>query len=127
MCGIAGTIQRQSASPSELGALEKMTSRMAHRGPDGFGHFRVKQDRWEIALGHRRLSIIDLAGGKQPLGNEEGSIQITFNGEIYNFRELREKLEASGHRFATRSDTEVLVHHYEDHGVEGLADFNGMF
>src|SRR5438270_13705544 len=118
MCGIAGYVQRASANE---GVIERMTARLSHRGPDGQGVWRSTFGEWSIALGHRRLAIIDLAGGHQPLGNEDGSVQITFNGEIYNFALLREELIRRGHRFATRSDTEVLVHHHEDYGVEGLA------
>jgi len=100
-----------------------MTGRLSHRGPDASGYFRGDG----IALGHRRLSIIDLAGGDQPLGNEDGAIQVVFNGEIYNFRELRAELIAKGHRFATHSDTEVLVHLYEEEGERMPERLNGMF
>ncbi|HXH23621.1 MAG TPA: hypothetical protein VNI78_00140, partial [Vicinamibacterales bacterium] len=89
--------------------LCSMSRRIAHRGPDGEG-------RWVrpgIALIHRRLSIIDLATGDQPMSNEDGSVHVVFNGEIYNFEELRRRLESRGHRFKTRSDTEVIVHLYE--------------
>lgn len=96
---------------------------LAHRGPDGDGHF------WdgEIGLGHRRLSIIDVDGGAQPIGNEDGSLQVVFNGEIYNFVELRNELEGVGHTFKTRSDTEVIVHAYEQWGMDCVNRFNGMF
>ena len=104
-----------------------MTDRLTHRGPDGRGVWKSRAGDWEIALGHRRLSIIDIEGGAQPLGNEDGAVQIIFNGEIYNFRELRAMLEQRGHRFATRCDTEAIIHHYEDHGAAGLDALNGMF
>jgi asparagine synthase (glutamine-hydrolysing) len=100
-----------------------MLAVIKHRGPDGDGRYI---DR-EIGLGHRRLSIIDLGGGAQPIGNEDGSVQIVFNGEIYNFIELRKELEAFGHQFKTRSDTEVIVHAYEQWGTECVKRFNGMF
>ena len=100
-----------------------MVAAMHHRGPDGDGCY-VDQ---EIGLGHRRLSIIDLGGGGQPLGNEDGSLQIVFNGEIYNFVELREELLAFGHTFRTKSDTEVIVHAYEQWGARCVEKFNGMF
>ncbi|HUQ93584.1 MAG TPA: asparagine synthase (glutamine-hydrolyzing) [Bryobacteraceae bacterium] len=119
MCGIAGFL---TSHPDPL-ILTRMCDRIAHRGPDDFGIYR---DHF-AALGHRRLSIIDLRGGKQPLSNEDGSLMVTFNGEIYNYRELRSDLIQRGHRFRTESDTEVLVHLYEDVG-ERLPEFlRGMF
>lgn len=122
MCGIAGFITTDGGAPKRA-LLEVMCDRLAHRGPDGFGYFEDDN----AGLGHRRLSIIDLSGGAQPLGNEDGSLQVVFNGEIYNFQELREDLVRKGHHFQTHSDTEVLVHLYEDVG-ERLPEFlNGMF
>ena len=100
-----------------------MCDALRHRGPDAEGHFQ----RDPILLGHRRLSIIDLAAGQQPLGNEDGSVWVTFNGEIYNFQELRERLLGLGHRFATQSDTEVIVHAYEQYGGRCVEHFRGMF
>src|SRR5690606_33286067 len=103
--------------------LEKMNDAIAHRGPDGFGyHFDGR-----VGLGHRRLSIIDLAEGDQPIYNHDGSVVIVFNGEIYNYRELREQLLSAGYKFKTHSDTEVIVHLYEQKGIDCLADLNGMF
>ena len=100
-----------------------MTSIIQHRGPDGKGLFVDG----EVGLGHRRLSIIDIEGGSQPIPNEDGTLQIVFNGEIYNFVELRKELESAGHRFSTRSDTEAIVHAYEQWGVDCVKHFNGMF
>ena len=124
MCGIAGYVQQGGHTP---GLIERMTSRLAHRGPDGSGVWLDVKDGWHVALGHRRLSIIDVEGGRQPLGNEDGSVCISYNGEIYNFRALRSELERLGHRFATRCDTEAVVHHWEEHGTAGLRDYNGIF
>ena len=100
-----------------------MNSAIRHRGPDGEGEFVDG----EVGLGHRRLSIIDLSGGAQPIGNEDDSIQVVFNGEIYNFIELRDELQQHGHCFKTRSDTEVIAHAYEQWGAECVKRFNGMF
>jgi asparagine synthase (glutamine-hydrolysing) len=100
-----------------------MASAIRHRGPDGEGFFIGGR----VGLGHRRLSIIDLTGGAQPISNEDDTIQIVFNGEIYNFIELRKELEAAGHQFKTRSDTEVILHGYEEWGVDCVSRFNGMF
>lgn len=122
MCGIAGFLNR-GGRPAELAPLRRMTERLAHRGPDGSGYFMDGP----LGLGHRRLSIIDVAGGHQPLGNEDGRLQVVFNGEIYNYLDLREDLERRGHRFATRSDTEVLVHLYEEVGGRLPEHLNGMF
>jgi len=122
MCGIAG-IFHLGGEPIDRDLLERMTGIIQHRGPDGQGHF---VDR-EIGLGHRRLSIIDLAAGAQPMTNEDGALQIVFNGEIYNFIELRKELESAGHQFATHSDTEVIVHAYEQWGPACVSRFNGMF
>ncbi len=122
MCGICGIFDR-SGNPINRDTLARMNSIIRHRGPDGEGEWVDH----EIGLGHRRLSIIDVDGGGQPIGNEDDSIQIVFNGEIYNFIELREELEKSGHRFKTRSDTEVIVHAYEQWGSACVKRFNGMF
>jgi len=122
MCGICGIFDK-AGLPIERGLLSMMTSAMNHRGPDGEGQF---VDR-EIGLGHRRLSIIDVDGGGQPISNEDESLQVVFNGEIYNFVELRVELEARGHKFKTRSDTEVITHAYEQWGKTCVEHFNGMF
>src|SRR5262245_53790534 len=122
MCGIAGIIDGQGRGV-DRSSLERMCSRLAHRGHDAESFF-VNHD---AGLAQRRLSIIDLASGKQPMANEDGSIWVTFNGEIYNFQELRERLEGLGHRFATHSDTEVIVHAYEQYGIDCVRHFRGMF
>ncbi len=122
MCGIAGFVNR-SGEGADLAILMRMTATLSHRGPDGDG-FHCDG---AAALGHRRLSIIDLAGGAQPMANESDTIWVTFNGEIYNEPALREQLESRGHRFRTRSDTECLVHLYEDYGPDFVRHLNGMF
>lgn len=122
MCGICG-IYDLAGNKVDSGLLGLMTERIRHRGPDGGGCFVSG----EIGLGSRRLSIIDLEGGSQPQSNEDGGLQVVFNGEIYNFVELREELQQKGHRFKTRCDTEVIVHAYEEWGEDCTARFNGMF
>jgi asparagine synthase (glutamine-hydrolysing) len=150
MCGIAGFCNLDG-KPIELDFLVSMTRTLSHRGPDEEGYF-VNSPAFcnktvlgsssaiplytsninvegvgNVGLGHRRLSIIDLASGHQPLSNEDGSVWITFNGEIYNFQELKEQLEARGHIFRTRSDTETIVHAYEEWGEEAVKKLRGMF
>lgn len=134
MCGIAGAVWIDAGSALAQETLVRMTNILAHRGPDAEGSYESDVATYGypgsicgVALGHRRLSIIDLAGGKQPLSNEDGSVWVTFNGEIYNFRSLRKRLEGSGHHFRTGSDTETLVHLYEDEGVDFLRHLEGMF
>jgi asparagine synthase (glutamine-hydrolysing) len=123
MCGIAGVFYADQEREAELSSLAAMSGAIAHRGPDGDGIFRAPG----LGLVHRRLSIIDLTSGQQPLGNEDGTIQVVFNGEIYNYRELARELAGKGHRFATHSDTEVLVHLYEDCGERLVERLRGMF
>jgi asparagine synthase (glutamine-hydrolysing) len=123
MCGIAGFIARE-ADPA---ALPRMLRQIAHRGPDGEGAWDGAAGGWRVALGHRRLAIIDLQTGAQPMANEDGAVVITFNGEIYNYRGLRPALERQGHTFRTRSDTETIVHHFEQHGLPGIPALDGMF
>jgi asparagine synthase (glutamine-hydrolysing) len=122
MCGIAGRVN--AASPIDRSELFAMSDRMAHRGPDDHGyHLRPK-----LGLGHRRLSIVDLSGGRQPLPNEDESVWVIFNGEIYNHKELRRELMSRGHSFRTKSDTEAIVHAYEEWGAAGCARrLRGMF
>jgi asparagine synthase (glutamine-hydrolysing) len=127
MCGIAGFIQRGDDPGSLPGPLPRMLQQIAHRGPDGEGSWHGDAGPWHVALGHRRLAIIDLEGGVQPMGNEDGQVVLTYNGEVYNFQALRPALEQQGHRFKTRSDTETIVHHYEQHGEAGVAALEGMF
>lgn len=122
MCGICGIFDR-SGAPVEGRVLRQMNRVIRHRGPDGEGYFL----QGEVGLGHRRLSIIDVESGAQPIANEDGRLQVVFNGEIYNFIELRKELEAAGHVFRTRSDTEVIVHAYEQWGPGCVRRFNGMF
>ena len=122
MCGIAGIFDR-SGKAIDREVLHRMTSAMVHRGPDDVGYFVDN----EAGLGHRRLSIIDIEGGAQPISNEDDSLQIVFNGEIYNFLELRKELIGLGHQFKTRTDTEVIVHAYEEWGAGSLDRLNGMF
>ena len=123
MCGIAGVLYRDPARFVEKSTVERMGQAIAHRGPDGEGTFRDGP----LGFVHRRLSIIDLEGGRQPMGNEDGRVQVVFNGEIYNHAELRGRLEANGHQFRTQSDTEVLVHLYEDHGPAMCDHLRGMY
>jgi asparagine synthase (glutamine-hydrolysing) len=123
MCGIFGLLSLKGALDSEKFKIPNDTDILKHRGPDDFGSFMDKS----VYLGFRRLSIIDLVTGSQPLFNEDCSKCIIFNGEIYNFQELRRSLEASGHRFATNSDTETIVHAYEEWGPRCLDRFRGMF
>mgnify|MGYP000335099720 CR=1 FL=1 len=122
MCGIAGFVNDMPID-TKCPTLRKMTDIIAHRGPDSEGHYIDEH----VALGHRRLSIIDLGGGQQPIYNEDGNLVITFNGEIYNYQPLREQLIEAGHTFTTRSDTEVLLHGYEQWGVDLLQKIRGMF
>ena len=123
MCGICGSYSIRTATPIDTHTLGRMVDAMSHRGPDDRGVFVDK----DLGMGMRRLSIIDLEGGKQPISNEDGHVRTVLNGEIYNFRELRVELQTRGHVFRTRSDTEVLVHAYEEWGVSCLGRLNGMF
>jgi asparagine synthase (glutamine-hydrolysing) len=123
MCGIAGIVSADSGERIETSAIRKMCDALAHRGPDDEGIF-VKGN---TGLGMRRLSIIDIAGGHQPVFNEDRTVWVVYNGEVYNFPELRRELEGRGHRFATHTDTEVIVHLYEEMGAECVQKLRGMF
>jgi len=124
MCGIAGVVcLADSAAPPAVDQIERMIAAQRHRGPEAFGAYRDGR----AALGHARLSIIDLSTGQQPLSNEDGTLWITFNGEIFNYVELRDELLARGHRFRTHSDTEVIVHAYEEWGTTAFERFNGQW
>jgi len=120
MCGICGLWQPERVN---MDLVRSMNSALLHRGPDDEGYYFDGP----VGLGHRRLSIIDLEKGHQPLSNEDGTLWIVFNGEIYNFAELRSELEDKGHRFKTASDTEVIVHLYEDQGSDCVKKLQGMF
>ena len=123
MCGIIGVLNQTDQPPVEEAILRQMLEMIRHRGPDGFGIYRDAH----IGLGNARLSIIDIDGGDQPIGNENGSMWIVFNGEIFNYVELRSLLETHGHIFSTKSDTEVILHLYEDFGPDCLQYLNGQF
>jgi asparagine synthase (glutamine-hydrolysing) len=123
MCGIAGIVHADYQHSVSQESIKAMCDRLVHRGPDHFGHYVQGQ----VGLGMRRLSIIDLETGEQPITNEDGTVWIVFNGEIYNYRSLRKDLEVKGHRFCTTSDTEVIVHLYEDMGQDCVQRLRGMF
>src|SRR6516165_3831200 len=123
MCGIAGIFDYRGRAEIDRTLLRRMTDILSHRGPDGDGHHIAPG----IGLGHRRLAIVDLATGDQPLFNEDGTVCVVYNGEIYNFHPLMAELSALGHLFRTRCDTEVIVHAWEEWGVACLDRFNGMF
>jgi asparagine synthase (glutamine-hydrolysing) len=123
MCGIAGIVYHDGAPADAASVIERMTSALQHRGPDECGYHRDAK----AALGHRRLSIIDLKSGQQPMYNEDHTISVVFNGEIYNFEEIRDRLRSEGHVFRTHSDTETIVHAYEQWGEACVERFRGMF
>ena len=123
MCGICGIFNFVESDPVDRAVVERMTESLAHRGPDDAGYFVQGQ----VGLGHRRLSIIDLSGGRQPIFNEDRSAAIIFNGEIYNYRALAEILSSAGHTFKTRSDTETILHAYEEYGDDCVDQLRGMF
>src|SRR5947199_3131678 len=123
MCGIAGQFNFSRREPVEPDTIRRMTESIRHRGPDDEGYFF----EGAIGLGFRRLSIIDLAGGQQPMSDGEETVWVIFNGEIYNYRELRAELQGKGHQFRTNSDTEVIIHGYKAWGTEVFNHLNGMF
>ncbi len=128
MCGIAG-FASTNGNCDWRDILRTMSAAISHRGPDdeGFYETATRSHQFKIGLAHRRLSIIDLDAGHQPIGNEDGSIQIVFNGEIYNFQKLRDRLISIGHKFSTNSDTETIVHAYEEYGTKCVEHLRGMF
>ena len=123
MCGIAGILSLNSREPVEEARLKRMRDVLRHRGPDGEGLWV----EGPVGLGHRRLSIVDVAGGHQPMANEDETVWITYNGEIYNHAALRPGLETRGHRYRTRSDTETILHLYEEDGDRCVEHLQGMF
>ncbi|MCK5456070.1 MAG: asparagine synthetase B, partial [Melioribacteraceae bacterium] len=123
MCGIAGIFNHQSSKKIEQNQLKLLASSMMHRGPDEFGAYLDDS----IGLVHSRLSIIDIENGIQPIHNEDKSIWVIFNGEIYNYIELKDDLVKKGHKFYTSTDTEVLIHLYEEKGEDFLNELNGQF
>ena len=123
MCGICGQFNFGCSAPVRRGDLEGMTKSLTHRGPDDEGYFIDGP----LGLGFRRLSIIDLSGGHQPMADQEETVWVIFNGEIYNFPELKRELQSQGHVFRTNSDTEVIIHGYKQWGDEVLNRLNGMF
>ncbi|HEY9503200.1 MAG TPA: asparagine synthase (glutamine-hydrolyzing), partial [Pyrinomonadaceae bacterium] len=123
MCGIAGQFNFQRREPVEREAIVRMAHSITHRGPDDEGFFIFGP----VGLGFRRLSIIDLAGGHQPMSDAQETVWVIFNGEIYNYRELRNQLQSKGHQFRTSSDTEVIIHGYKQWGTDVFNHLNGMF
>ncbi len=123
MCGIVGIVGPKACETDVRAVLENMTSILVHRGPDDVGFYTDDS----VSLGFRRLSIIDLTSGNQPIFNEDRTCVIVFNGEIYNFKELRSDLIKRGHSFYTNTDSETIIHLYEEHGDECVQWLNGMF
>src|SRR5579863_5284322 len=123
MCGIAGIVNTEDAAVVDRESVHQMCAQIIHRGPDDEGIYA----RRGVGLGMRRLSIIDLRGGHQPIHNEDESVWVVFNGEIYNFAELRREMEGRGHHIYTNTDTEVIVHLYEEMGADCIQKLRGMF
>src|SRR6202451_735751 len=130
MCGISGLATKRSAQLDLKSTIENMASAIPHRAPDGMDArcFRPPEISQGVALGHNRLAIIDVSpAGREPMTNEDGTIWLVFNGEIYNFKDLRPRLEAAGHRFHSRSDAEVIIHLYEEDGPSCVEKLSGIF
>src|SRR6476646_10201730 len=126
MCGIAGFIARDGSPAASVSAVQRMARTMVHRGPDDSGEW-ISPDG-SVVLAHRRLSIIDLSPlGRNPMAWDNGRLQITFNGEIYNFLELRQELQRAGHQFRSQTDTEVILAAYDEWGLDAVTRFVGMF
>ena len=123
MCGICGIVLFQPGIPVDQSVLKRMNDSIRHRGPDDEGYYQDAQ----ASLAMRRLSIIDLHTGQQPISNETGDVWVVYNGEIYNFKDVRAELERRGHTFKTQTDTEIIVHAYEEYGADCVKHFNGMF
>ncbi len=123
MCGISGFLHTEREKPASLSALRRMSDALVHRGPDGQG-LHIKRN---LAMAHQRLAIIDLSSGDQPMFNADRTVAVVFNGEIYNYLELRDELKSLGHCFVTQSDTEILIRAYEEWGTELHAKLNGMW
>src|SRR5215470_16465893 len=122
MCGIAGILEFETGRQPSLEQLQRMAHALVHRGPDEEGFYQSGQ----VGLAHRRLSIIDLASGQQPMQSADGKVCVVFNGEIYNYLELKHELEQKGHTFSTHSDTEVLLALYLHYGIDAFPKINGM-
>src|SRR5580704_13479786 len=130
MCGISGITAKHFGQLNLQATIERMASAIRHRGPDGMNVrcFEPPAISQRVALGHNRLAIIDVSqAGREPMTNEDGSVWLVFNGEIYNFEELRKRLESHGHRFHSRTDAEVIIHLYEEAGPSCLQELNGIF
>ncbi|MBU0711640.1 asparagine synthetase B, partial [bacterium] len=123
MCGITGIIYKDKSRSVDSAMLQRANDAMTHRGPDDSGYYIDGH----VSIAMRRLSIIDVAGGHQPISNETEQIHIVYNGELYNYQHLRKTLQQKGHRFKTKTDTESILHNYEEKGTDLFADLNGMF
>src|SRR5687767_3902436 len=126
MCAICGAMRLTSSKPIEAGMIARMRDTMVHRGPDDAGLYLSRDGR--VGMGHRRLAIVDLSeAGRGPMSNEDGTVWISYNGEVYNHAELRGPLERAGHQYRSRTDTETLIHLYEEHGLDMVRHLRGIF